>query len=205
MNATTWRDPTTTGSSFPPRASRCASGPPAVVAPPMSWSVLTERPSTVRPGAGRGRHSRSETVGALTRLDNRARALPGYVTELQPGRASLDDRHAARPGDRCPGPCLITRSSRTAARPSRRSVPAHRALQRGPGGADGGSDHSGGGPRSPAGAAVAPAANLLSRPAAGRIGEVPPTCVTTTPGEASAGDSGRITTPGRTTAPSDRL
>jgi hypothetical protein len=41
------------------------------------------------------RYSISETVGALTRLDNRVRALPSHVTELRERRASLDERIAA--------------------------------------------------------------------------------------------------------------
>jgi hypothetical protein len=39
----------------------------------------------------------SETVGALTRLDNRVRALPSHLSELRQRRATLDQRIAVAP------------------------------------------------------------------------------------------------------------
>jgi hypothetical protein len=79
------------------------------------------------------RYSISETVGALTRLDNRVRALPSHVSELRERRASLDERIAAAretagtvpPPRRAPGGPKGRRGGAGA---------AHRSLQRGRGG-----------------------------------------------------------------------
>ncbi|HEV2808918.1 MAG TPA: hypothetical protein VGV93_00795 [Acidimicrobiales bacterium] len=132
----------------------------------------------------------SEVVGALTRLDNRAGALPGHLAELQQRRAGVDDRIAAarETADR---PFLHRhelQEARTAVEKVRaRLAERYSEVEELP------TDVP-----PAAGPAAAPVANPLAAPPAAAAGRLPSTCIALDPrGEVSAGDSCRITLRGR--------